>query len=100
MHESLPKLLKGQYLIVQNSQSITQITKRLQPVRLILARNPQRQPCQPGYEISTAFIKNERIPLHIDLYRHPDTPDTFEFHFQGTYYALKVEETKAEIVPI
>ncbi|WP_266363788.1 hypothetical protein [Tellurirhabdus rosea] len=100
MKTSLNTLLKGEYLIVQQSGGYTQLTKKAWPVKLIVARTDARRPCQPGYSISSAFIHNQRIQLNIDLYRHPDVPDRFEFALDGAFYSLQVGAGAADISAI
>jgi|GEM_PF-4302403 len=100
MSDLSPNLLKGEYLVVQNTAMYTQLTNHTQPVKVVVARHPHRRPCEPGYAISSVFVRSQRIAVEIDLYRHPDAPDLFEFAYEGQFYTLRVDERSAQIQPL
>lgn len=89
--------LIGHYLILQRTESYIQLVSRSYPIKLIVARNQQRLPCEYGFYITGAFFNQKRFSLHIELYHHPERAGVFEFRYENAYYSMAFEADTASI---
>ncbi|OIN60124.1 hypothetical protein [Arsenicibacter rosenii] len=92
--------LAASFTVIQRSDLYIHLMSRSYPLKLIISRNLNRKPCECGFYISSAFLHGKRIQTRINLFRHPDEPNVFEFAYEHAYYTLTLQDLSATISEI
>ncbi len=89
--------LAASFTVIQRSDLYIHLMSRSYPLKLVISRNLSRKPCECGFFISSAFLNGKRIQAHINLFRHPDEANVFEFEYEHRFYALTLHDLSATI---